>query len=44
MEDVLSHINPWTDVEKLIFIDKFLQYPKNFFKVRAVHVRWCVHP
>ena len=26
-------VNPWTDVEKLIYIDKFLQYPKNFHKV-----------
>lgn len=28
-------VNPWTDIEKLVFIDRFLQYPKNFFKVAA---------
>uniref|UniRef100_A0A7S1G4K6 SANT domain-containing protein n=1 Tax=Bicosoecida sp. CB-2014 TaxID=1486930 RepID=A0A7S1G4K6_9STRA len=26
-------VNPWTDLEKLIFIDRFLQHPKNFHKI-----------
>uniref|UniRef100_A0A7S3LNH2 SANT domain-containing protein n=1 Tax=Aplanochytrium stocchinoi TaxID=215587 RepID=A0A7S3LNH2_9STRA len=26
-------VNPWTDLEKCIFLDKFLQYPKNFYKI-----------
>jgi hypothetical protein len=25
--------NPWSDVEKLIFLEKFLQYPKEFWKI-----------
>ena len=25
--------NIWTDMEKLIFVDKFLQFPKNFYKI-----------
>jgi len=27
--------NPWSDVERLIFIDKFLQYPKHFPKIAS---------
>jgi hypothetical protein len=26
---------PWTDLEKCIFLDKFLQFPKNFGKVAS---------
>ncbi len=26
---------PWSDVEKAIFIDKFLQFPKNFHKISS---------
>jgi len=26
-------VNPWSDVEKCIFLDKFLQYPKDFRKI-----------
>jgi len=26
-------MNPWTDEEKLIFLKKFLRYPKNFVKI-----------
>lgn len=29
-EEEHSLINPWSDVEKLIFMDKFMQYPKDF--------------
>ncbi|KAJ1454407.1 hypothetical protein M885DRAFT_413353, partial [Pelagophyceae sp. CCMP2097] len=25
----------WSDLEKLIFLDKFLQYPKNFSRIAA---------
>lgn len=27
--------NPWSDMEKAIFIDKFLQFPKNFCKIAS---------
>ncbi|ETV72532.1 hypothetical protein, variant [Aphanomyces astaci] len=27
--------NPWTDIEKCIFVDKFLQTPKNFFRIAS---------
>ena len=26
---------PWTDIEKCIFLDKFVQYPKNFPKISS---------
>ncbi len=26
---------PWSDIEKAIFIDKFLQFPKNFHKISS---------
>jgi nuclear receptor co-repressor 1 len=26
---------PWSDIEKCIFVDKFMQYPKNFSKIAA---------
>ena len=29
------HCRPWSDMEKCIFIDKFMQYPKNFSKIAA---------
>ncbi|ETW03523.1 hypothetical protein, variant 3 [Aphanomyces invadans] len=28
-------MNPWSDIEKCIFIDKFLQTPKNFFRIAS---------
>ena len=28
-------INPWTDVEKCIFFDRFLQHPKDFRKIAS---------
>ena len=33
VEEMERLVNPWTDIEKCIFIDKFLQYPKNFYKI-----------
>ena len=32
-EEEAKACNPWTDIEKVIFIDKFLQYPKDFRKI-----------
>ena len=29
------HCRPWSDMEKCIFVDKFMQYPKNFCKIAA---------
>lgn len=29
------YVNMWSDVEKCIFVDKFLQYPKNFHKISS---------
>ena len=31
--------NLWSDLEKCIFLDKFLQYPKNFGKISAFFTR-----
>jgi len=31
--------NKWSDLEKCIFLDKFLQYPKNFSKIAAFLLR-----
>ncbi|CEG42250.1 Nuclear receptor coregulator SMRT/SMRTER, contains Myb-like domains [Plasmopara halstedii] len=28
-------INPWNDLEKCIYVDKFLQYPKNFSRISS---------
>lgn len=28
-------VHPWSDMEKCIFVDKFLQYPKNFNKISS---------
>jgi hypothetical protein len=28
-------VNPWSDIEKCIFIDKFIQYPKDFRKIAS---------
>jgi hypothetical protein len=40
------YANPWTDAEKAIFVDKFVQYPKNFNKIsRYLHkksVKDCI--
>ena len=32
-EIIRSRERPWSDLEKCIFLDKFLQYPKNFGKI-----------
>lgn len=34
-EEETRHINPWTDVEKCIFLDRFLQHPKDFRKIAS---------
>lgn len=31
-----ARTNPWTDVEKAIYADVFLQHPKNFHQVRRL--------
>lgn len=36
LEEEESKINPWTDIEKCIFLDRFLQDPKNFSKIASV--------
>ncbi|TMW56286.1 hypothetical protein Poli38472_008934 [Pythium oligandrum] len=28
-------VNPWNDLEKCIYMDKFLQYPKNFARIAS---------
>jgi hypothetical protein len=33
---------PWSDLEKCIFLDKFLQYPKNFKKIAEFLSNKCV--
>jgi hypothetical protein len=35
VERYSSFTNIWTDLEKAIFVDKFLQYPKNFHKIAS---------
>jgi hypothetical protein len=35
VERYSSFTNIWTDLEKAIFVDKFLQYPKNFHKISS---------
>lgn len=41
-----ARTNNWTDVEKIIFLDKFVQYPKNFSRIssflRRKRTRDCV--
>jgi hypothetical protein len=27
------HVNPWSDAEKLVFLDRFMQHPKDFGKL-----------
>lgn len=34
-EKAETHVNPWNDLEKCIYIDKFLQYPKNFARISS---------
>jgi hypothetical protein len=34
-----SRCRSWSDLEKCIFLDKFLQYPKNFGKIAAFFTR-----
>lgn len=31
----IKHINPWTDMEKCIFFDRFLLFPKDFKKIAS---------
>jgi hypothetical protein len=31
----MKHINPWTDMEKCIFFDRFLLFPKDFKKIAS---------
>lgn len=33
LDNQLRLSRPWTDIEKAIFVDKFLQFPKNFYKI-----------
>jgi hypothetical protein len=44
--DELKCQNPWSDMEKCIFLDKFLQHPKDFRKIasylRNKSVRDCI--
>lgn len=37
LQDQLTHdaINPWSDMEKCIFFDRFLQHPKDFRKISS---------
>ncbi|GMH51308.1 hypothetical protein TL16_g00982 [Triparma laevis f. inornata] len=32
-EEAWENVNPWSDIEKAIFVDKFCQWPKNFRKI-----------
>ena len=32
-EESWEKVNPWSDIEKAIFVDKFCQWPKNFRKI-----------
>ena len=38
-----QHINPWTDIEKCIFLDRFLQHPKDFRKIASFLKNKSVH-
>ena len=42
-EVISSQCHQWSDLEKCIFVDKFLQYPKSFGKIAAffMHKRAC---
>lgn len=35
LEEYRKRLNLWTDVEKCIFLDKFLQHPKNFMRISS---------
>lgn len=35
VERINSFAHLWTDLEKNIFLDKFLQFPKNFYKIAS---------
>jgi hypothetical protein len=35
VEKERANQNPWTDMEKCIFLDRFLQYPKDFRKIAS---------
>ena len=34
-DEMHKQINPWSDTEKCIFLDRWLQYPKNFRKIAS---------
>lgn len=36
-------INPWSDMEKCIFFDRFLQHPKDFRKIASFLKNKCAH-
>lgn len=38
-----KHKNPWSDVEKCIFLDRFLQHPKDFRKIASFLKNKSVH-
>ena len=37
------HTNPWSDIEKCIFLDRFLQHPKDFRKIASFLKNKSVH-
>ena len=43
VERQLRYVNPWSDMEKCIFVDKFLQFPKNFRKIASFLRRKSTH-
>ena len=34
-EEERRHVNVWTDMEKCIFLDRFLHHPKDFRKIAS---------
>lgn len=45
LEDQRKHnlTNPWSDMEKCIFFDRFLQHPKDFRKIASFLKNKCTH-
>jgi hypothetical protein len=45
LEEALDqrNINPWSDIEKCIFLDRFLQHPKDFRKIASFLKNKSVH-
>lgn len=41
--DEQRQINPWSDIEKCIFLDRFLQHPKDFRKIASFLKNKSVH-